>query len=270
MADASLLLEVLEVERLDDDVFRTPARDLPSPTNSLFGGQVAAQALRSAYQTVPDERVVHSLHGYFLRPGVSDRPVRFDVQRSRDGGSFSQRNVLAIQDDKVIFTTSCSFHRPERGVSFEARKMPDDLVQPEALVPTPDMSYFHEVVDLRYLTSRFAPDARPGLWARTEGPLPDDRIVHECVLVYLSDYSSGFRGAGVEGLPDMGPSLDHAVWFHAPHRMDEWTFFDLWPMWAGSGRGLYQGAMFARSGVHVATMAQESLLRPSRDGRDRR
>jgi acyl-CoA thioesterase II len=259
--DITAVLAVLDIEALDRDLFRGPPISAADPRANLFGGQVAAQALRAAYCTVPEARFVHSLHGYFLRAGASARPVIYSVQRSRDGGSFSQRNVLAIQEGEVIFTASCSFHRSEQGANLETRSLGSDVPAPESLKRQPEASYFLSVMDVRYLNPDMEPGRNPSLWLRPVGAVPDGRILNECLLTYVSDYGSGFRGSGVEGLADMGTSLDHIIWFHRPHRMQEWMYMDLWPVWASGGRGLYHGALFDRGGLHIATIAQEALMR---------
>jgi acyl-CoA thioesterase II len=262
--DIEAVLELLDIEHLDRDLFRGPPISVAVARANLFGGQVAAQALRAAYGTVSEGRFVHSLHGYFLRTGASERPVIYSVQRSRDGGSFSQRNVLAIQEGEVIFTVSCSFHHTEQGAGLETRSLPADLPEPESMLRPPLTNYFLSVMDVRYMNPSMAPGGNPSLWVRSAGPVPDDRILNECLLTYVSDYGSGFRGNGIDDMPDMGPSLDHTVWFHGPHNVHDWMYMDLWPVWASGGRGLYQGALFDQSGRHVATIAQECLLRAGR------
>lgn len=258
--------ELLALEELDRDLYRGinefPQGDRPT----LFGGQVAAQALMAAGLTVPAGRFPHSLHGYFLRPGVRERPVVFKVERDRDGRSFSARRVSALQHGAVIFDLTASFHVVEPGAEYAA-PMPDGLAPPEACRPEPFNHNFPQV-DARVVppTSRDAEgrEVSSTIWLRTRDRLPDDPLVHCCALAYMSDIGTGFLSLDVPGLPKGGPSLDHAMWFRAPIRADEWVVLHMWPLQAGGARGLYGGSMHQRDGTLGVMLTQEALLRPPR------
>jgi acyl-CoA thioesterase-2 len=257
MADLSSLLEL---EVLDRDLFR--ASNEPGAGNrlSLYGGQVAGQALRAAGMTVPEDRVPHSLHGYFLRPGRVDRHVVLHVDRDRDGGSFSARHVRAVQDGEVIFSMIASFHAPEPGVEYDAvpaRPGGD----PEALPsrPSPLLVEVREVTPTRIGDGQVRHSDR--LWVRAAAELPDEPLAHACAVAYVSDLGSGFGQVEVDGLPAGGPSIDHSIWFHAPIRADAWMLLELWPLKAGSARGVYHGSLRSQTGALGAVFAQEMLLR---------
>jgi acyl-CoA thioesterase-2 len=261
-AVAETLADILDVEPLDRDLFRgvnsLDARD----RRSLYGGQVAAQALRAAAETVPGDRFPHSLHGYFLRPGRADRPVILAVARDRDGRSFSARHVNAIQDGEVIFSMLASFHVDEHSGTFE--------VTPRSDAPPPDsLAVRHGIsglVELREVTPTSMEGDRPSvtdqLWVRARHALRDDRIVQACALAYVSDFGSGFGQVDQPDLPPGGPSIDHAIWFHRPIRVDDWVLIELHPVKAGSARGVYLGTMRDREGGLAAMLTQEILLRP--------
>ncbi|MBM3671344.1 MAG: acyl-CoA thioesterase II [Actinobacteria bacterium] len=257
MAD---LASFLELEMLDRDLFRASTEPVVNSRQSLFGGQVAGQALLAAGSTVAPERMPHSLHGYFLRPGKVDRPVLFHVDRDRDGGSFSARHVRAVQDGDVIFSMLASFAAPEDGVAYDALPTRDGG-DPEALRnrPTALLIDVREVTKTRIGGGQIRHSDR--LWVRAVGELSDDPLMHACVVTYMSDLGSGFGQVEVEGLPAGGPSIDHSVWFHAPIRADQWTLLELWPLKAGSARGVYHGSMRSQSGELGAVFAQEMLLR---------
>ena len=256
------LLALLELEELDRDLFRAqnpPQSFLPH----LYGGQVAAQAARAASLTVPEDRYLHSLHGYFLRPGHSDRPTILRVDRDRDGGSFSARHVNALQNGEVILSLLVSFHRERDGREYQetapaAVPLPDEI-------PEQEIGGHNTMFDLRPVFA--GPDAPrwPGLshrfWARTRGALPDDRLMHECALTYLSDMGTGFMKIPTDE-PMGGPSLDHALWFHRPVRMDEWVLVDLEPVVASGSRAFYTGALYDTAGTLVASLTQEHLMVP--------
>jgi acyl-CoA thioesterase-2 len=261
-ARAETLAEILDLERLEADLFRgvnvVTARKAPA----LFGGQVAAQALMAAGSTVPDDRHPHSLHGYFLRPGLADHPVVFRVARDRDGRSFSARHVAAVQHGEVIFSMLASFHVGGDGGVLDAVGEAE-VPGPEACEPVVtglplEVRHVtrHEVVDGRRLTSDC-------MWVRAAGPLPEVPLVHWCALAFASDLGTGFGRVADPGLGDPGPSLDHALWFHEPIAADAWVLLRLWPAKAVAGRGLYRGAMRDVDGRLGVVLAQEHLLRPS-------
>jgi acyl-CoA thioesterase II len=254
------LSSLLDLEVLDRDLFRGSVESGDKDRRSLFGGQVAGQALRAAAMTVPPDRVPHSLHGYFLRPGRIDRPVILHVDRDRDGGSFSARHVRAVQEGEVIFSMLASFHAPEAGVPYDAvpTRGGDD---PETLTgrPTPLLVEVREVTPTRIGDGQIRHSDR--LWVRAVERLPDDPLVHACAVAYVSDLGSGFGQVEVADLPAGGPSIDHSVWFHAGIRADEWMLLELWPLKADSARGVYHGSLRSEAGVLGAVFAQEMLLR---------
>ncbi len=250
------MAELLDLEELDRDLYRGSNVASDPPRVTLFGGQVAAQALRAAAATVPGDRFPHSLHGYFLRPGRPEHPVILRVSRDRDGRSFSARHVAALQDGEVIFSTLASFHVDEPGGELAA-PAPTGVTSPQALAGFD----FDGITEIRPVDLE-EPDGVPcRLWVRIVTPLPDDRVVHACALAYLSDIGSGFGRIARDDLPRGGPSIDHTVWFHRPVRTDRWLLLDLWPVKAFGGRGVYRGAVFEEDGGLAAELAQESLLR---------
>jgi acyl-CoA thioesterase-2 len=254
------LAELLDIRELDRDLYEAPS--FPDEERShLFGGQVAAQALRAAMYSVGADRRVHSLHGYFLRTGTSGRSVVLQVFRDRDGRSFSSRRVLAIQNGEVLFSAAASFHVEEESPEYQL-PMTVEMDGPDQSNPVQGgPSQFFEArgvpgredADGRAFTSRF--------WTRSRAPLPDDLDVHACALAYVTDFGSGFAEVDLEGLAPAGPSLDHCIWFHRPIRMDDWVLVDLWPLRASGARGTYMGAVHDRAGVLGCMLAQEALLR---------
>lgn len=257
--DVTDLAALLDLEELDRDLFRGRNGRHPDPRISLYGGQVAAQALRAASLTIPEGRFPHSLHGYFLRAGRPDHPVIFAVDRDRDGGSFSARHVRALQHGEVIFSMLASFQEDEESGAFEAPPTRD-------VGPPEDYSQqgWDSLAEAREVSYR---EVQPGLtvtdvlWVRVPGPFPDDRVLHACALAYLSDYGSGFAMMDEPGLPPGGPSIDHVVWFHDPIRIDDWVLLDMRPIRASGARGTYLGTMRDRDGNLGAVLGQEMLLR---------
>jgi acyl-CoA thioesterase-2 len=250
---------LLDLEELDRDLFRGRNGDHGEPRYSLYGGQVAAQALRAASLTVEAGRMPNSLHGYFLRPGQPDHPVIFSVDRDRDGGSFSARHVRAIQHGEVIFSMLASFKTPEESKTFEPPIL-REVPPPEEVAP----SGWDALVETRQVTLRdlHGHGVTDCVWCRVSTPLPDDPVLHACVLVYLSDYGGGFVMQDIPGLPLGGPSIDHVMWFHEPVRVDDWVLVDLRPERASDARGTYLGTIRGRDGTLAAVLGQESLLRP--------
>jgi acyl-CoA thioesterase-2 len=256
---AQSLAEVLDLEQLDRDLFRGVRSMMIPGRPSLFGGQVAAQALMAAGLTVPEDRRPHSLHGYFLRPGIVEAPVVLQVARDRDGRSFSARHVAAVQDGEVIFSMLASFHTGGDGAVL------DDVVQVEvpppeecAVWPTPmhlDMAMVtqHEVVEGEQKYS-------DTFWVRAAHPLPPDPLTHACGLAFVSDLGTGFGRIQGDDLGYGGPSIDHALWFHEPIPADDWVLVHLWPGKAIARRGVYHGSLRDRSGRLGATLAQEHLF----------
>ena len=250
-----LKLHLLDLERIEEDLYRSCVLvERPWP---LYGGQVAAQALYAAGWTVPGGRLPHSLHGYFLRSGSAARPTVFQVYRDRDGRSFSARRVVAIQNGEVIFNMSASFAEPRAGAEREA--------DPAPVVPAPDLLPaevypYHVSVETRPADEDIGLRVPARFWCRCTVPLPDDDLLHACVLTYMSDMSSGLIPFEWDEA-ETGPSLDHAVWFHRRARLDDWTWQDLVPQTAAAGRGLYTGAIYSSAGSRLATIAQEELFR---------
>ncbi len=274
------LIGLLNLERLEDNLFRGV-----SPENStmrVFGGQVAAQALTAAGRTVPPDRRVHSLHAYFLRPGDPAVPIVFDVDRVRDGRSFTTRRVVAIQHGKTIFTLSSSFQVDQGGVDH-ADPMPA-VPAPESLptlaeridaaaAPMAFLSRMPRPFDVRYVNdppwhTGTPPQAgaRNQVWFRSFVELPDDQLMHVCMLAYLSDLTLldsilATHGLGGSWATLKMASLDHAMWFHRPIRVDDWVLYDTHSPSASGSRGLASGHFFATDGAMVATVVQEGLLR---------
>jgi acyl-CoA thioesterase II len=255
----------------------------PVGPQRVFGGQVAAQALVAAGRTVDPARRVHSLHGYFVRPGDPTEPIRYEVENIRDGRSFSVRRCVAQQHGKTIFFMSASFHRAEEGLDHQA-PAPRDVPPPEELptmverlAPYPERldvwSRTPRPMDVRYVgepgwvrPGDRPPEPNQRVWMRIDGELPDDPLVHACVLTFCSDLTLldsvlSWHGAvwGPGGV--IGASLDHALWLHRPFRADEWFLYDCWSPSASGARGLATGRMFTRDGRHIATAVQEGLLR---------
>lgn len=254
------LSTLLDLEQIEQNLFRSRVAHEGSP-DVLYGGAVAAQALRAAGHTVSPDAVAHSLHAYFIRPGDVALPVVYRVDIDRDGKSFLSRRVVAIQHGEVILNMVCSFHRAGGGRDFQAHDLPD-VDAPESL---PDGSL--EKVPARGMTVRVPRQIRPDaiyptrIWARNDERLGDDPIDHACGLLYLSDV-----GTGLALVPDVPPgthmpTLDHSMWFYRPARIDEWVLMDLQAESTSAGRGTYTGRIFARDGRLIAGLVQESLFR---------
>ncbi|MGV9316629.1 acyl-CoA thioesterase [Streptomyces sp. NPDC003691] len=279
------LLGFLTLDRPGDDLFR--GRCHAGLPRRAFGGQVAAQALTAAGATVDTGRRVHSLHGYFLRGGNPGRPIDYRVERLRDGRGYTSRRVTALQGGEAIFTLSASFTVPEeipgRQAAIPPTAPPDDLPNAFRAWAAVDPEGFGQFEIGRVLDVRVAPVtwlARPGateqrLWLRSAAPLPDDPLVHMCALTYASDLMLAPVAALDVELPGVlreGPgasrhflaSLDHAVWFHRPFRADDWLLVVQRGPTAGDGRGLVHGEFWTRDGDLVASVVQETVLRPRR------
>jgi len=253
---ATDLASLLTLERLDRDLFRGRNAD-HGPRNTLYGGQVAAQCLLAAAATVEPDREPHSLHGYFLRAGRRDVPVILQVDRDRDGRSFSARHVVAVQDGEVIFSMIASFHLEREGPAFDGaprRSTPDPGAVPDTLwIPLLDV---REVTRTDFETGSFT----DCLWVRSKVPLGDDPLLQRAGLAYLSDLGTGFGQLGNELLGRGGPSIDHSLWFHESIRADDWVLVDLNPVKARSSRGAYHGSLRDQHGTLGATVYQEQLL----------
>ncbi|WP_028009247.1 acyl-CoA thioesterase II [Solimonas flava] len=278
------LVNLLNLETLEDNLFRGESRDLGG--KSVFGGQVIGQALAAASRTVSDA-VPHSLHAYFLRPGDMSRSIVYEVDRIRDGRSFTARRVQAIQGGQPILSMMASFQRPEAGLEHQAPMPP--VPSPDQLKP---MSAYYEqwldeVPDLpervhtaltREVAIEFKPvnpynplkpsqlDPAQGIWFRAGGKLPDDPLLHRCVLAYASDFhllSTALRPHARTWLTDSMAvaSIDHAIWFHRELRVDDWLLYAMDSPTAQGARGLSRGLIYDRAGRLVASVVQENLMR---------
>ena len=275
------LVELHDLSPIGDDHFQGDSEDLGFP--NVFGGQVLGQALMAASRTV-EGRLCHSLHAYFLRPGNQSMPIDYEVQRVRDGGSFSVRRVIARQDGKEILTGSMSFQVAEDG--FEHQLTMPDAPGPETLrseqewgellVPqVPDkmrpILTRDRPIEIRPVNpvNPLKPEKRPPhkqSWFRAQGPLPDDPVLHRCLLTYASDFQFLGTSLNPHGLTFMSKnlqvaSLDHAIWFHRDFRMDEWLLYDKDSPSASAGRGFNRGNFFNEEGLLVASTTQEALIR---------
>jgi len=278
-----LLLDLFDLEYIEENIFRGQNRNLGSPR--VFGGQVLAQALVAARRTVDAERVGHSVHAYFILPGDIKVPIIYDVDRIRDGGSFTTRRVRAIQHGRPIFNMSASFHRPEKGQEHqesEAPAVPEpnelrdelDLVRdlaerfPEDIreLVTQDRPFHVRPVDPVNL---FSPERRPpqhAYWFKTVDRLPDDPALHQALLAYASDHGllpTALRPHGLSWIyPNMQvASLDHTLWMHRPFRVDEWVLYAMESPTAYGARGFTRGSIYTEDGTLVASSAQEGLMR---------
>ena len=275
------LLHLLTLERIEDNIFRGESRDIGSPR--VFGGQVLGQALRAASATV-DERPVHSLHAYFLRAGDVEASIVYNVDRARDGRSFSNRRVVAIQHGRQIFNMTASFKSHEDGLEHQAEMPkvagPDDLPDVRDLtnhvldeIPEKMRRWFtHErpfhlrpVESVALLSSEPLPP-RQNLWVKTTGRLPDDPAIHRNLLAYVSDYQLVATATLPHGIPFQRgnvqlASLDHAMWFHRSFRLDEWLLYSMESPNMSGVRGLARGQFYTAAGELVASTAQEGLIR---------
>ncbi|GGM98332.1 acyl-CoA thioesterase [Streptomyces fuscichromogenes] len=264
------LHDVLALQRLTDDVFRSPA--MPTLLKHTFGGQLVGQALAAALRTAPRSLVPHSLHGYFLQPGLPRRPTELHVERLHDGRSFATRHVTTRQDERQVFSLSVSFQRTEPGPDAQETMPsvpdPDDV---DAFSPPPPVlarllreewpDWELRMVPRRR-TADGTPQARGQYWMRHREPLADVPALHICGLAYLSDLTLlGTAALPHPSPPVMAASLDHCLWLLRPFRVDEWLLYDQISPSSGNGRGLAQGRFFDRTGRLVAMVAQEGLLR---------
>jgi acyl-CoA thioesterase II len=268
------LLAILDLEKLEENLFRGTS---PSAGwQRVYGGQVLGQALIAAARTVPENRLAHSAHAYFLIGGDPKVPLVYDVERMRDGGSFSTRRVKAIQHGRPIFALTASFHKTEPGLDH-GTPMPDGVPAPEDLPTEKDLlqrliphlpenmrSYWERdrPIELRLVDPSRYFDRKPRaplqmVWMRATGRLPDNPAFHQCVLAYASDFTL----LDTALIPHGRMSFDHAMWFHRPFRADEWLLYVQDSPSAYGARGLTRGSVFTRDGTLVATVAQEGLTR---------
>jgi acyl-CoA thioesterase II len=274
------LCELLDLEAIEVNLFRGVSPD--EDRQRVFGGQVAGQALVAAARTVGADRPVHSLHAYFLRPGDPAVPILYDVDRIRDGRSFTTRRVVAIQHGRAIFNLAASFHTPEPGLDHQ---LPMPSAPPPESLPTwaerwapwaEDLGdWYHRPrpIDTRWVDAPAPSERRdhPGratqqVWLRADGTLADDPVLHTCVVTYASDMTlldTTLLPHGVSGDEGriMMASLDHAMWFHRAFRADAWLLYDQDTPSSSGGLGLGRGSIFTADGTLVASVVQEGLIR---------
>ncbi|BAV48770.1 acyl-CoA thioesterase II [Mesorhizobium sp. AR02] len=279
------LLRILDLERLEHNLYR--GRSPQVEWQRVFGGQTIAQALVAAQRTVEPDRFVHSLHGYFMRPGDIRVPIVYEVDRIRDGGSFTTRRVLAIQHGQAIFSLEASFQVDEKGLEHQFA-LPDDVPPPEGLqtqrqlleraerVPEAVRRFWARErplelrpVNLQHYESRDKLPPRQNVWIRLAGPVPDDRALQSVLLAYLSDMtlldtSTFAHGRGLFDPDIQAASLDHSMWFHRPHSLDGWLLYAQDSPSSSGSRGFSRGTLYARDGTLIASMAQEGLIRLKR------
>lgn len=288
------LLRVLDLERIEANIFRGESQDLG--WGRVFGGQVIGQALSAAAQTVPEGRTVHSLHAYFLRPGDASAPIVYTVDCIRDGRSFTTRRVVALQGGKAIFNLAASFQIEEPGFEHQGLQMPE-VPGPEGLASEQTLSerYLKRLPEAALATipprmlerarSTRPIEVRPVIpqdpvkpapsdpvrrvWFRANGALPEAPAIHRRLLAYASDFHLLVTSMQPHGVSWLTPglqvaSVDHAIWFHRPFRLDEWLLYDIDSPSATGARGLVRGRFFDRRGQLVATTMQEGLIRDRR------
>lgn len=266
------LLDFMHCERLDNNLFRGQSRDLN--TGQVYGGQVLGQAIRAAYNTIEDDRRIHSAHAYFLLKGDVDAPIIYEVDRGLDGGSFSSRRVVAVQHGRQIFHLSSSFQRPEEGLEYFQPSTPplDKLDEILDVDCSPTEHFQSEFLDVYYLPENETTSPNSiQMWIKTKQTLPEQEDHHTSVLAYISDM--GLLGASL--IPHdmyysdmeerhkkvMMASIDHAIWFHRSFRADEWFFYDCRVQSTANGRGFSYGSVRTQDGTLVASTAQEGLIR---------
>ncbi len=270
--DQSPLLEFLNCETLDKNHYRGESRDFK--TGQVYGGQVLGQAIKAAYNTLEDDRFIHSAHAYFLLRGDVDMPIIYEVDRSLDGGSFSSRRVVAIQHGRQIFHLSASFQKPEKGLDYFRKWVPPVDALHQALEDTvpKEHNFQNEYFDVHYLPrDRVTREDCIQYWMKAKHALPDEAACHHSVLAYISDM--GLLQATLEphalDEPDLRKrhekvllaTIDHAIWFHRPFRADDWLFYECRVQSTGNGRGLAMGRIYDQQGTLVASTSQEGLLR---------
>ncbi|MCQ9184311.1 acyl-CoA thioesterase II [Streptomyces sp. IBSBF 2953] len=282
------LLDLLDLEQIEENIFRGRSRSAVVPR--VFGGQVAAQALVAAGRTVPEDRHAHSLHAYFLRMGDPGAPIVYNVERIRDGRSFTTRRAVAVQHGRPIFTLSASFQTYEEGLDHQTPMPPSP---DPAMLPTSEerlRGYDHldpvvvekflearQAIDLRYVDEppygKFGEPREPRsqVWFRSNGKLADDPLLHVVLATYVSDMTlldsvllAHGRGGWAVG-DVVGASLDHAMWFHRPFRADEWLLYDQESPSAHGGRGLGQARIYTQDGRLAVSVIQEGVVRVPRE-----
>ncbi|EKN5123846.1 acyl-CoA thioesterase II [Yersinia enterocolitica] len=276
------LLDLLCLEKIEEGIFRGQSEDLG--LRQVFGGQVVGQAIYAAKQTVPTDRVVHSFHSYFLRPGDSSKPIIYDVETLRDGNSFSARRVSAIQNGKPIFYMTASFQSQEEG--FEHQNTMPDVPPPEGLMSETDIArkfahlipekvrdkfIGHQPIEMRpvkFHNPRQGSTAEPNryVWFKANGEMPDDLRVHQYLLGYASDFNFLPTALQPHGIGFLEPgvqiaTIDHSMWFHRPFRLDDWLLYAVESTSASGARGFVRGQIYNREGVLVASTVQEGVIR---------
>ena len=277
------LIKLLDLETLEENLYRGQSENIGGPR--VFGGQVIGQALTAAVRTVPEKRFVHSLHAYFLRPGDMEYPIIYDVERTRDGGSFTTRRVVAIQKGEPIFDMALSFHKVEKGPSHQIDML--DIPGPNECtselevrkkmidkVPAKYRDFFlrERPIEIRNLPGEgmfeepTKKEPYKHVWMKAVGKLPDDVVHHQAILAYASDmgllstsmnpHKLSFAKGNV-----MSASLDHAMWFHRPFRADEWMLYSTDSPSASNARGFNRGSVYTEDGTLVASAVQEGLMR---------
>ncbi|WMY73485.1 acyl-CoA thioesterase II [Buttiauxella selenatireducens] len=278
----SNLLALLNLEKIEEGIFRGQSEDLG--LRQVFGGQVVGQALYAAKETVPTERLVHSFHSYFLRPGDSSKPIVYDVETLRDGNSFSARRVAAIQNGKPIFYMTASFQAPESG--FEHQKAMPGAPAPENLKSETEIAMAFEKLLPQSLKEKFLCEKpleiRPvvfhnpmqghvdepvrQVWMRANGKMPTELHVHQYLLGYASDFNFLPVALQPHGVGFLEPgmqvaTIDHSMWFHRPFDMNDWLLYSVESTSASSARGFVRGEFYSRDGVLVASTVQEGVMR---------
>jgi len=280
MKSVGELLELLDLEQIEENIFR--GQNYQAPWGRVFGGQVLAQAIHAAHRTVPTERLVHSLHAYFLLTGDISQPIVYDVDRSRDGGSFTTRRVTAIQKGRPIFILAASFQEKSEGLDHQIDmpdvRKPDQLLSDQELIkPLEDIApqlykrYNHErpfefkPVEVHNPLNPIASEPFRHVWLKSKGKLDDDPRIHQEVLAYASDYN--LLGTAIlphrdkmQGKEMFFASLDHAMWFHRPFRADEWMLYQMDSPSASNRRGFTRGNIFDQEGRLIASVVQEGLM----------
>jgi acyl-CoA thioesterase-2 len=276
------LLTLLNLEKIEEGLFRGQSEDLG--LRQVFGGQVVGQALYAAKETVPVDRLVHSFHSYFLRPGDSAKPIIYDVEVLRDGNSFSARRVAAIQNGKPIFYMTASFQAPEPGYEHQMPMPP--APSPESLKSETDIarSLAHllpPAVQEKFLSDKpleirpvefhnplrgHVAEPKRQVWIRANGAMPEDFRIHQYLLSYASDFNFlpvalqphgiGFLEKGIQIA-----TIDHSMWFHRPFNMNEWLLYSVESTSASSARGFVRGEFYTQDGVLVASAVQEGVMR---------
>ncbi len=285
LKEVSELTESMHLERIENNIFRGGSHDMGSP--NIFGGQILAQALDAASQTVPEDRFAHSFHGYFILPGDKTQPIVFEVDRIRDGGSFTTRRIVAIQNGRAIFNSSASFQLKQDGFSHHQEmpkiKQPEELLD-DRVVAEQYAEYLPKKIQ-QYLKIPRPIEFRPvemfdyfkpeklepvrHVWMKARGKMSDDIREHHKVFSYASDYN--LLSTAILPHQDQATftqlqmaSLDHAMWFHREFRMDEWLLYSIESPSASNARGFTRANVFTQDGVLVASVVQEGLMRKKR------